>query len=183
MCAPYDMHKTRDTLWIGTDKGYLYQWSIKHQKAIKKFPRMHQSMVSSLNTDPNGRNLLITEDSGRARLLSAKTHRTLKDFTAHASNISGGLTPNNLYFFTADQAGILKQWSTCNYKLLKNYGYLHQQGISSIQITENSQSLFLGSHDGCLKQISIPRKKIIKDYFKIHQGGIYSMCGTPDSQI
>ena len=104
-------------------------------------------------------------------------HICQNDFIGTATS-----TPNCKYLFTCNWEGVLQQYTLSTYKLIHNYGQIHQGEIQSIIATSDSKYLFTSDSYGHVKQFNISEKKLVKDYGKIHEGSIFSITVTNDNE-
>ena len=68
------------------------------------------------------------------------------------------------YLFTGDHGGRMKQWSIKRQLLLKDFGEVHENPISSFVATNDGKFLFSCDFRGFQIQWSIPKQKRVKDY-------------------
>jgi WD40 repeat protein len=111
--------------------------------------------------------------------LNPQVHKPMSAIWTMAS------TPDNKSLFAANEYGHLKQFSVTSGSLLKDFGIVHSDSLSSLTITPDGAYLFTSSISGELKKWSIPQQVLLKDFGKIYpkeNNWIFAINSSPDSQ-
>lgn len=85
---------------------------------------------------------------------------------------------NGEFLFIGCFGGYFKQLSVKHKMIIKDYGRIYQEDISSIAISLDGENLFVSDVFGNLKQYSVKRQFMVKDYGIVHENGIISMITT-----
>lgn len=99
---------------------------------------------------------------------------------------------DSTYLFTITNGNILKQWTYTknpnaqqnqNFKLINNWGKIHNGTVHSIVTTPNKKYLFTSTSLSYLKQFCLSSFTMIKNYGKIHEGKVFSIETSADSEF
>jgi WD40 repeat protein len=94
-------------------------------------------------------------------------------------------TPDNKSLFAANEYGHLKQFSVKDGSLLKDYGVVHSDSLSSLTITNDGKWLFTSSISGEFKKWDVSKQSLVKDFGKIYpkeNNWIFAITSSPDSK-
>jgi WD40 repeat protein len=95
----------------------------------------------------------------------------IKDYGVIFENdgvVSKATTLDNKYFFAASgRGGRLKQISLGSQKVVHDYGKIHDNHITCLEITRDSKWVITASHDQQVKRISVETREVDKDFGQV----------------
>lgn len=129
-----------------------------------------------------GEELLTYDCNGNLKHWSTKSKKLLTNYTANESSESEvcsiSATNDNLWFYTGDSLGNLKQYSALNRVLHHDFGKVHKMAIKIIHCTQNSEIMLSADLKGDIRVWSIRDTAHIKNLVKAHPFPITSIVST-----
>ena len=130
-------------------------WYAQHQSIVHAYEYSYP-IRSFFSADSGG--TLIQWDTLARHGESFKAWGKVQDFAIWAIDI----TKNGQYLFTTDKKGYMKQWSTRDHVLVRDYGKIHENCIFAIVSSYDSKFLFTSDNKGYLRKFSIDSRILLK---------------------
>ena len=130
-------------------------WYAQHQSIVHAYEYSYP-IRSWFSADSGG--TLIQWDTLARHGESFKAWGKVQDFAIWAIDI----TKNGQYLFTTDKKGYMKQWSTRDHVLVRDYGKIHENCIFAIVSSYDSKFLFTSDNKGYLRKFSIDSRILLK---------------------
>jgi WD40 repeat protein len=178
--------------------GFFKQWSYEKKEMIQDWSKLEPEVVECLAMSPDCSSIVYTVNNnttGCSRIkvwqlsdpnrgmdvtLGVHLNKKISDIaylhtieeTHDCVIVSLIISWNGLHIFTADGAGVVKQWGLYGGDLKLDWGEVHSSGIYAMSINVRNTRMYLGGADGLLREYSVINQTFLHDFGKVHDDRI-----------
>ena len=165
----------------------LKQWSTKTRNLLsthKDFLSNNEEHITALKTSPDSLNLYLITNQGNLQEFSVP-NRKFNDqshILSESEILSACISTNNEFLFCGLSDGRLLQFSLSKKEIVKDYGKIHDHGITIIDKTSDGMFIFTGDNSSKQNQWCMLRNKMLMHYGELENiSQIDSIAITPCS--
>jgi len=178
--------------------GDIYKWNVATGKATNAITDLRpNSNLSACALTKDAKSLFCGGFPGIVKKYSLESNKMVLDLGQVFDDLNPQVhkpesaiwtmktTPDNKSLFVSNEYGHLKQFSVEDGSLVKDYGIVHSDSLSSLDITADGQWLFTSSISGEFKKWSVAEQKLVKDFGVIYpkdNNWIFAITSSPDSK-
>lgn len=170
-------------LFVSNEKKYLTSYYVKTLSVWKRYNNdTLESFFTSMCFTEDNEYQILGSSTGIQKKLKIVTNVFKTYDKAHDGAIESiEVSKDGMFFFTCGMDRNLKQWSTHECALLKNFGEIDATyAISHMKICLNNNYLMYGTVDGRVKKMDIITGHVVSDLGHLHSFTINSMLAFED---